>query len=171
MVAVGTNMSYDNAYYYLKPDNTVISILVILLFQASLLTTTKQAGIQLSLVFPCVSWQAQLSQGPPLHLADEATLVCHTCSCISSVISCGDSLNTSPISAIISLGIFWLFTSFFMSLATLIATWNNKQWNNAQRLVTQVRWVSWLFSSFLIWVILRCWGKSSMVCQQNSDAL
>ena len=111
MVAVGTNMSYDNAYYYLKPDNTVISILVILLFQASLLTTTKQAGIQLSLVFPCVSWQAQLSQGPPLHLADEATLVCHTCSCISSVVSCGDSLNTSPISAIISLGIFWHHSS------------------------------------------------------------
>ena len=23
----------------------------------------------------------------------------------------------------------------------------------------------------LIWVILRCWGNSSMVCQQNSDAL
>ena len=24
---------------------------------------------------------------------------------------------------------------------------------------------------FLIWLILRCWGKSSMVCQQKSDAL
>ena len=24
---------------------------------------------------------------------------------------------------------------------------------------------------FCIWVILRCWGKSSMVCQQKSDAL
>ena len=65
VVAMGTNMSYDNAYYYLKPDNTVISIMIILLFQASHLTTTVRAGTQLSLVFPCVSWQAQLNQGPP----------------------------------------------------------------------------------------------------------
>ena len=32
----------------------------------------------------------------------------------------------------------------------------------------------WIYSSkhiVCIWVILRCWGNSSMVCQQNSDAL
>ena len=43
-MAMGTNMSYDNAYYYLKPDNTVISIVIILLFQASHLTTTALCG-------------------------------------------------------------------------------------------------------------------------------
>ena len=34
------------------------------------------------------------------------------------------------------------------------------------------RWkYSYVHVMFWIWVILKCWGNSSMVCQQNSDAL
>ena len=29
----------------------------------------------------------------------------------------------------------------------------------------------WAKKSFIIWLILRCWGNSSILCQQNSDAL
>ena len=43
----------------------------------------------------------------------------------------------------------------------LIQTWNLRTCEDSPGCFIQ----SW------IWVILRCWGNSSMVCQQNSDAL
>ena len=64
-------------------------------------------------------------------------------------------------------GHFWTIEKHSKKFFTLALTVRN----------TQIQWdkgfytIRSRFYSKTIWVIVRCWGNSSMVCQQNSDAL
>ena len=44
-------------------------------------------------------------------------------------------------------------------------------WKEEKRTESSRKFEHMIKDALDIWVILRCWGNSSMVCQQNSDAL
>ena len=71
---------------------------------------------------------------------------------------------------------YWIcsFSPNTLSVKTVFERRNYLELLNARvRLALKPRFLSkgLASQSVTIWVILRCWGKSSMVCQQNSDAL